>query len=132
MAFEITLHVEGIERKFKVIHLDYCIHQDTDKETGCPSSVTRAGIIDLEVQSNGDTSISDWSLHSFARKSGSIRFKKTGTDATLKEIRFGDAYVVNYKEAFDSSGPYQMTEKFTISAETFKVGQFEHKNQWAV
>ena len=62
---------------------------------------------------------------------GKVRYLRTDEEATLKEIRFTNAYCTEYIERFDgtqSSTP--MTAFLTISAQQLTIGQTTVDNNW--
>lgn len=127
MSFKAKLKVAG--KEVNVIDHHYEMKQETDA-TGRPSSITRGGKITLTVESNGDTSFFEWMTNNFERKDGSIVYIKRDTDATLKELTFKEAYMVQYCENFNSAGDNPITETFTLSAKSIKLGNGEHVNEW--
>ena len=127
MSFKAKLKVAG--KEVNVLHCSYDLNQEVDP-TGRPSSVTRGGRINLVVESNGETGFFEWMTNHFERKDGSIVFIKRDTNATLKELKFKEGYLVKYKESFDSSGANPLTETFTISAKEIGSGSGEHINEW--
>ncbi|WP_346882968.1 type VI secretion system tube protein TssD [uncultured Algibacter sp.] len=129
MSFKAKLKVGG--KEFNVLNCNYGLHQETDA-TGRPSSITRGGKINLTVESTPDTSLSDWMFNNFERRDGSIVFLKRDTEATAKELKFSEGYMVKYNENFDASGSNPMSESFTISAKGIAMGNGEHLNEWVV
>lgn len=127
MSFKTKLKVAGKERN--VLAVDYSLLQETDP-TGRPSTVARGGKINIIVESTGETDLFEWMTNSFERKDGSIVFLKRDSDATLKELKFTEAYIVKYKENFDSTGQNPLTEAFTISAKEIEMGTGKHINEW--
>jgi len=127
MSFKAKLKVAG--KEVNVLFCSYDLHQDVDP-TGRPSSITRGGRINLIIESNGDSDFFEWMTDPFGRKDGSIVFVKRDTDATLKEIKFTEGYLVKYKESFESSGDSPLKESFTISAKEIVSGTGSHKNEW--
>ncbi len=127
MAFKAKLNVGGNE--YNVLNCSYSLHQEIDA-TGRPSSITRGGTISLTVESTSDTSLSDWMFNNFEARDGSIVFLKRDTDATSKELKFKEAYMVQYAESFDSTGSNPMAESFVISAKSIGIGTGEHLNDW--
>lgn len=127
MSFKAKLKVGGNE--YNVLNCSYGLSQETDA-TGRPSSVTRGGMISIEVESTSDTSLSDWMFNNFEMRSGSIVFLKRDTEATSKELNFSDAYAVKYNENFDSTGKNPMIERIQISAREISIGNGEHRNEW--
>ena len=115
MSFKCKLNVAGKERN--IVSVDYGMLQETDV-TGRPSSVTRGGKITITVESTGE------------RKDGSIIFLKRDSEATLKELKFKEAYIVKYKEDFDAAGDNPLTETFTLSAKEIEMGTAKHTNEW--
>lgn len=127
MAFKAQFKVGG--KEYNVLDCSYEMFQETDV-TGRPSSITRGGKFKVTVESTSDTSLSDWMFNNFERRDGSIVFFKRDTEATSKELKFTEGYMVRYSEHFDSFGENPMTETFVISAKTIAIGNGEHENEW--
>jgi len=127
MSFKAKLKVGG--KEYNVLSCSYELHQETDA-TGRPSSITRGGKIRLVVESTADTSLSDWMFNNFERRDGSIVFLKRDTEATAKELKFQEGYMVKYLENFDATGKNPMSESFVISAKGIAIGNGEHVNDW--
>jgi len=127
MSFKAKLNVGG--QDVNVLNCNYALKQETDA-TGRPSSITRGGKISLVVESTGDTTFFEWMTNNFERKDGTITFVKRDSDATMKQLKFTEAYVVDYKENFDATGENPVTESFTLSAREISVGSGKHTNEW--
>jgi hypothetical protein len=127
MSFKAKLKVAG--KELNVLSCNYTLKQETDP-TGRPSSITRGGKITVTVEANGDTSFFEWMCNNFERKDGTVVFIKRDTDATLKELNFKEAYLVDYNENFDNTGDNPITETFTMSAKEISMGSGTHKNEW--
>ncbi|OAB78744.1 type VI secretion system tube protein TssD [Cochleicola gelatinilyticus] len=127
MSFKSKLKVSG--KEYNVLSCSYELHQETDA-TGRPSSITRGGKIKITVESTADVSLSDWMFNNFERRDGSIVFLKRDTDATSKELKFTEGYMVKYLENFDATGKNPMSESFVISAKSISIGNGEHINDW--
>ena len=127
MSFKSILKVAG--KNYNVLSINYGLFQETDA-TGRPSTVTRGGKIDITVESTGETDLFEWMTNSFERKDGSVVFYKRDNDATLKELKFSEAYLVKHKEKFDASGDNPLTETFTISARELEMGTGKYINEW--
>ncbi len=127
MSFKAKLSVAG--KEVNVLSCSYDLFQEIDA-TGRPASITRGGQIHLVVESTGETTFFEWMCNNFERKDGTITFIKRDTDAKLKELEFTEGYLVKYVEAFDAFNSNPMTETFTISAKSIKMGSAEHVNEW--
>ena len=127
MSFKAKFKVAGKERN--ILNVNYALKQETDA-TGRPSTITRGGKIEITVEGTGETDIFEWMTNSFERKDGSIAYLKRDSEATLKEVKFEEAYIVGYKENFDSEGDIPLTETFTISARAIELGTGKHLNEW--
>jgi hypothetical protein len=127
MSFKARLKVAG--KELNVLGCSYALKQETDA-TGRPSSITRGGKITVSIESSGETTFFEWMCNNFERKDGSIVFVKRDTDATMKELSFKEAYLVDYKEIFDNEGETPITEIFTLSAKEIAVGNGAHSNDW--
>ncbi len=129
MSFKAEFEVNG--KKYRVLHCSYTMSQDTDS-SGRPSSGTRAGTIQLEVESTADTALTEWAFDAFKEQDGKVVFYQRNADQKMKELSFKNGYVVNYSEAFTNQGETPMTEHFVITSKEIKVGNAEHKNNWPV
>lgn len=127
MAFKAKLKVAG--KEYNLLNVSYGLFQETDA-TGRPSTVTRGGKIDLVVESTSGTDFFEWMTNSFERKDGSIVFFKRDSEATLKELKFTEAYIVRHKEIFDSVGKQPLREQFTLSARKIEMGTGVYENEW--
>ncbi|RZJ48617.1 MAG: phage tail protein [Flavobacterium sp.] len=127
MSFKSILKVAG--KNYNVLSVNYGLFQETDA-TGRPSTITRGGKIDITVESTGETDLFEWMTNSFERKDGSVVFYKRDNDATLKELKFSEAYLVKHKEKFDSTGENPLIETFTISAREIEMGTGKYINEW--
>lgn len=127
MSFKAKFKVAG--KEFTALNVSYGLFQETDA-TGRPSTVTRGGKIDVIVEGTNSTELFEWMTNSFERKDGSIVFYKRDSDATLKELKFTEGYLVKHKENFDSTGENPLTETFTISARKIELGSGAYENEW--
>jgi Hemolysin coregulated protein Hcp (TssD) len=128
MSFKVKMKVGG--KEVNVLSCSYALKQETDA-TGRPSSITRGGKITLTVESTGDTTFFEWMCNNFERKDGSVVFVKRDNNATLKELNFKEAYLVDYRETFDSTGDNPVAETFTLSAKEISMGTGSYVNEWA-
>ena len=127
MSFKAKLKMSG--KEMNILECNYELHQETDL-TGRPSSVTRGGQISLTVESTEDTDLFEWMCNSFERKDGSIVFIKVDSEATLKELKFKEGYLVSFEEIFTNTTSEPFKIIFTISAKEIMMGNGTHKNEW--
>ena len=127
MSFKAKLVVAG--KEYNVLNVNYGLFQETDA-TGRPSTVTRGGKIEVMIEGTGSTELFEWMTNSFERKDGVIKFIKRDSDATLKELKFTEAYIVKYTENFDASGENPLTETLVLSAREIELGNAKHTNEW--
>ena len=127
MSFKAKFKAGSIE--FNVLSVDYSLSQDIDA-TGRPSSITRGGTITVSVEGNNSTELFEWMCNSFERKDGSIVFIKRDSDATLKELKFKEGYLVAFNENFNSVGKDPLSVTFTISAKEITMGSGTLTNEW--
>jgi T4-like virus tail tube protein gp19. len=127
MSFKLRLKVAG--KDINVLGCSYALKQETDA-TGRPSSITRGGKITLTVESTGESTFFEWITNNFERKDGTIVFIKRDNDQTMKELKFSEAYLVDYRESFDHTNDMPVTETFTLSAKSIEVGSGKHENEW--
>ncbi len=129
MSFKAVLKVD--DKEYRVLNCNFGLKQECDK-TGRPSSTTRGQGIELTIESTDDTMIFEWMCDSYMRKDAKIIFNKRDEDAKMKELEISEAYVTEYKETFDDTGPGSMTITFKLSPHGIKLGEGEHLNEWAM
>ncbi len=121
MSFKAEFEVNG--KKYRVLHCSYTMSQDTDA-TGRPSSGVRAGTLQLEVESTGDTALAEWAFDAFKEQDGKVTFYQRNSDQKMKELSFKNGYIVNYSEAFTNQGENPMNEHFVITSK--RKGNIAH------
>lgn len=129
MSFKAKLNMNG--KELTVLECYYSLSQDVDA-TGRPSSIARGGKITITIESTASTDFFEWMTNSFDRKEGSIIFYKRDNDQKLKELKFKEAYLIDYNEHFNSIGSQPLTETFTLSAKEIELGGGKHVNEWPV
>jgi hypothetical protein len=127
MSFKAKFKAAG--KELNVLDAHYSLHQEVDA-TGRPSSITRGGQITLTVESNQDTDLFEWMCNNFERKDGSVVFFKRDSDATMKELKFKEGYLIGFEERFHASNSNPLSTTFTISAKEMTLGNGTHKNEW--
>ena len=131
-------HTAGLElegAKAQVIDLNYSFSRATDPEKGQPTKVVRNGFIGITIRSDEkemNGKIVGWLGTQDLAKSGSITiFKDADQTKELKKIEFENAYVVGYRENYNSQGMGSNTvESFEITAEKIKVAGAEFVMKW--
>lgn len=127
MSFKAKLSVAG--KDYNVLNASYDLHQEVDA-TGRPSSITRGGKIYVTVESTQDTDLFEWMCNNFERKDGSIIFFKRDSDATMKELKFKEGYLIKFEEVYASDNKNPMIVSFGISAKEIAMGNGTHTNEW--
>lgn len=127
MSFKAKFKAGSIEQN--VLSCSYSLHQEVDP-TGRPSSISRGGQITIEVEGTNSTELFEWMCNSFERKDGSVIFIKRDSDATLKELKFKEGYLINFSESFSSTNSNPLNILFTISAKEIQMGSGTHTNEW--
>ncbi len=127
MSFKAKLKVAG--KEYNVLDCSYHMHQEVDA-TGRPSSITRGGHVNVSVESTQETDLFEWMCNNFERKDGSIVFLKRDSDATMKELKFNEGYLIKFDEQYDSANVNPMVVRFTISAKEIAMGNGSHVNDW--
>ncbi len=127
MSFRANLSFEGED--FDVIKCDYTIERDVDSK-GRPSSNLYGGKIHITVESTSKISLFDKMASQFKPNTGTISFKKDDEDATMKELKWENGYIIGLDEGINIVGDNPMLIQLTISAQTITVGDAEFKQNW--
>jgi hypothetical protein len=69
-------------------------------------------------------------VHSARELNGSINFYKADNETKLKEIKFENAFCIDFTEIFEEALEESLVTKLTISAEKLSIGNVDLDNQW--
>ncbi|MDR1222189.1 MAG: type VI secretion system needle protein Hcp [Tannerella sp.] len=127
MAFRANLNFEGED--FDVIKCNYAVTRDVDSK-GRPASNLYGGKINITVESTSKISLFDKMASQFKPNTGTISFKKDDEDATLKELKWENGYIVNIDEGVQIVGEHPMLITLTISAQKFTIGDAIFEQNW--
>lgn len=127
MAFRANLNFEGED--FDVINLKYNVERDVDSK-GRPASNLYGAKIVVTVESTSKISLFDKMASQFKPNSGTVSFKKDDEDATLKELKWENGYIVGLEEGIHIVGEHPMLITMTISAQKFTFGDAVLEQNW--
>jgi hypothetical protein len=118
-------------KTYDVLSCSFSFSRDVDPK-GRPASGVYGGTLSCSVESTEDTTIIESMVNSKHKaQSGSVIFFKREEDgATMKELKFTDAYVIAYHESIEVTGGSPMMISFTLSARELKIGNADHVNEW--
>jgi hypothetical protein len=127
MAFRANLSFEGED--FDVIKCNYSVERDVDSK-GRPSSNLYGAKISVTVESTSKISLFDKMASQFKPNTGTISFKKDDEDATLKELKWENGYIVSIEEGIAIVGEHPMLITLTVSAQKFTFGDAILEQNW--
>jgi hypothetical protein len=125
MTYKAILHFEG--KDFPLIWCEYGIERSKD-DAGKPSADLCRGQITIVMESTTDYTIYE-SMASQSPNTGTITFTKDES-AVTKELKWENGYIVFLEEGMNEASTMPMMLRFTISAQTLKVGDIELKQNW--
>lgn len=127
-SFRATLTFNGTE--YDVLYSHYEFNRNVDAK-GKPSSNILGGRVQVTVESTDDTAVIEAMLNSqFTAVEGTITYKKTDEDSTMKEVNFKNAYIVHYAETLNVDDETPMQLAVTFSAEEITIGNATLDNRW--
>jgi hypothetical protein len=127
MSFRANLNFEG--KDYDVIKCHYTIEREVDSK-GRPSSNLYGGKVHIAVESTTDVSLIEKMATQFKPNTGSITFKKNDEDAKMKELKWENGYIVDFKEGIQIVGDVPMLTNFVISAQKLTVGDAIFEQNW--
>lgn len=127
MSFIAKLTLEGQDAN--VLNCRFRFSQETDA-TSRPSSIPHGGLIDVTIESTGNTDLFDWMISPTQTKSGLITFYRRDTMSKLKTLKFNDAHCINYVEEYNHNGEFPMQITLQLSAKELKLNDSTFKKNW--
>lgn len=127
MSFRATLSFEG--KEYDVIKCHYSFEREVDSK-GRPSSGLYGGKIHIMVESTTDTSLIEKMSTQFKPNTGTVTFKKNDEDSKMKDLKWENGYIVDYKEGIEIVGEIPMATEFVISAQKITIGDAIFEQNW--
>ncbi|WP_312336580.1 type VI secretion system tube protein TssD [Sphingobacterium sp.] len=128
MSFKTRLTLGN--KEYDVIQCRFSLHRDVDSK-GRPSSSVYGGTITVEVESTEDTSVIEAMVNNqYKTVNGKITFKKSEEDATMKELKFQDAYIIQYNEGISVTNDKPMTLSLVLSSRVLEMQNASLENDW--
>jgi Hemolysin coregulated protein Hcp (TssD) len=136
MIVRASLKLNDSGRQYNLQTCQYGLFQETDPETGQPTSGVRSYFISA-VLADRDTENKDellaWGAASDQEKEGEVILYQSGTDAPFKKIKFRGGILTNLTERLqDSRGRSNMEVALAIATREITIGEnnFFHLNDW--
>jgi len=131
MSFIARLALEGQE-ELNIRSCDYGLDQQVDIN-GMPSQKPLGGgVINVVIESDGQTDFFDWAVSPSNLKSGTITFYKRDAMAQQKVLTFTDAYCISYREFFEADNYKPMITRLRLSAREISLEDVTYTNHWPI
>jgi type VI protein secretion system component Hcp len=127
MSFKSVMRLDGEE--INVLNCHYSFTQSID-HNGKPAARPKGGLVTVTLESDSNTDLFDWMISNTKLKSGSIIFYRRDALSKMKELRFKDAYCIEYHESFAAKGETPMEVQLTLSARELELGSSKFENPW--
>lgn len=121
------MQIDGEE--MNVLNCHFSFTQSID-HNGKPAARPKGGLVTVMLESGNNTDLFDWMISNTKLKSGSIIFYRRDALSKMKELRFTDAYCVEYHESFVAAGETPMQVQLTLSARELELGSSRFQNPW--
>lgn len=136
MIVRASLKLTDSGREYSVSNCSYGLFQETDPETGQPTSGVRSYFITLIIGGRDTESkeeLLSWAAISDQEKDGKVVLYQSNTDAPFKKIKFVGGILVNFTEILqDARRESAMTVAMSIATRQITIGEnnLPHTNDW--
>ena len=113
MAFKGIFKYKG--KEYRLINFTHTVERTLDNR-GAPASGVVAGIINITVEIGDNNDIAAWAMLDYQADEGEIVLYKRDSEATLRSLKFKDAYIFFYQEIFNSDDTTPSIFSFSITA----------------
>lgn len=130
MPHTATFKLDGKESDVK--SFSYAFFRITE-DNGRPAARVRKGEITITIASDDQhkEAIINWLAKPDQAKEGEVLiYQDDEKTKVLKTIKFENAFVINYVEAFDETNNLNTRETFTISSEKITIGSAKFDFKW--
>ena len=113
MAFKGVFKFKG--KEYRLINFTHTVERTLDNR-GAPASGVVAGIISVTIEIGENNDIAAWAMLDYKAEEGEIVLYKRDSEATLRSLKFSDAYIFYYQESFSGDDSNPSTFTFSITA----------------
>lgn len=136
MVIAAILKVDDFRSEFpdgiEVLACDYAFSQQINAK-GEPIGIPQGGTINMVINSVNSASLMSWMFQNI-RMNGTISFSddtgdRNTTIKIFKTLKFEEAFLISYHEAFSGSGT-TMTTNLTLTTRKITISDKTHENLW--
>ncbi len=127
MSFKGTIEIEN--KKYKILRWSLQITQQID-QVGRPNANPAGGLINVTIETDGQSDLIDWAVSPDMTKGGSVQFEGDNRSNKRQSFDFEEGYCVSYREEFCHDDSSAMETSIVISAKKLKTGLTELAKTW--
>lgn len=127
MSFLAKIELDGEE--LNVLDCSFSFSQEIDY-TGRPCGKPQGGKIEILIEATDKVDHLEWMLAPHITKNGVITFYRIDNMSAQKKVEFTEAFCIDYKECFASSGSHPLQIFVILSAKKLTVNTIAHSNNW--
>ena len=106
--------------EYRVIEFTHEMHRVLDGR-GAPSSQPSPGFIHLTIEATDTNVFAGWAFSGSQSEDGEIILSKRDSEATMRSLKFKDAYVFGYKEHYSANDDSPATISLSITPKEIQL-----------
>lgn len=127
MSFIANLNVDG--NSYKILDCTLSMQQPLGVNQK-PSGKVQGGSFSVSLELSKNTDLVDWMANSVITKSGEVIFYNRDALSKNVTVAFENAYCTALVMDYHAFNNQPLKVSITITAETLKINDVEHKNNW--
>jgi hypothetical protein len=119
-------------KEYRLLAFSHNIVRQLDAR-GAPATGPNAGTVSITIEVGDNNDIAEWAMLDYQTEEGEVVLFKRDSDATLRSLKFKDAYIYQYQELFSADDVNPCTFSFSITAKEVELspGGIVESAAWA-
>jgi hypothetical protein len=118
MAFKGVFKFKG--KEYILLSFSHAMDRALDKR-GAPAEQPKPGLINIEIEVADNNDLAAWAFIGYQTEEGEVVIYKRDSEATLRSLKFKDAYITSYLETFSSNNNQPSIFAITISPKEIEL-----------
>ena len=107
-------------KEYTLLSFSHEMDRTLDKR-GAPAERPKPGLINIQIEVSDNNDLAAWAFMGYQTEEGEIVIYKRDSEATLRSLKFKDAYISSYLETFNSNDNQPSIFAITISPKEIQL-----------
>lgn len=107
-------------KEYRLLNFSHTIERTLDSR-GAPASGVKGGMVSITIEIADNNDLAAWAMLDYQVEEGEVVIYKRDSEATLRSLKFKDAYIYFYQESFSADDNTPCTFTFYVTAKEIEL-----------